>query len=120
MLDSKLTTINVPTSNYLGYTDEKAKVDFYIAKAIQLLNDKGYETICCCSGHVHKYNDTMMCGYVWFNCELTSAPYGWYIDDFKMPTGGDTIRYEAKATEKMLKKKMAKLMRWVKSLPYKE
>lgn len=122
--DNILTSINVPTSDLIfkkPIQSSNAKVDIYIAKAIQLLNDKGYKTICCCSGHTHRdadgLTDVLMRGYVWFENKLSTAPYGWYIDDFKMPTGGDCIRYEAKKSHKGLMKKMKKLMRWAKALP---
>ena len=122
--DKELTTLKgISDTNFWGEDTGPAKVDFYIAKAIQLLNDKGYKTNCCCSGHIRKFSkccpkkDFFMTGYIWFACDLPSAPNGWYLDENKMISGGDTIRYESKATIKMLKKKMAKLMRWVKALP---
>lgn len=118
--DSILTTINVPTSNW--HEEGNAKVDIYIAKAIQLLNDKGYPTNCCCSGHYKKdlggSDGHLMDGYVWFKCDIPYPPSGWYLDSWKMPSGGDTIRYQSKRSKTILQKKMKKLLRWAKELPW--
>ena len=38
-------------SNIDGYLDDYFEIDDYIAKPVQILNQKGYKTKFCCSGH---------------------------------------------------------------------
>ena len=88
---------------------------------IKMLNDKGYDTKFCCSGHL---SDRICRGYVLFadSVNLESKPRGWYVDkkDAKL-FGGTTIRYSFKedAIDKkrqMIHRKMNALIRWADGL----
>ena len=94
------------------------EVDELMLEPIKILNNKGYITQYCCSGHV--YQSTVR-GYVSFHRDINidSAPKGWYLDE-------NCIRYNEDYDEdrlasdvqrrKYIDTKIENLLEWVMNL----
>lgn len=80
----------------------KDEIDELILPIIEILNDKGYETLYCCSGHIG--TSTSNCCYIVFKAEClpNTLPKGFVLEDdeyyknnykpFDTPKGQITIR----------------------------
>lgn len=67
-------------------------VENKMAKVISLLNSKGYETVCCCEGHME--GNYVSLPYISFKqnvpCNIfMSLPDGWYVDIDSLETPED-------------------------------
>jgi len=64
------------------YQDHEIEVDYDIQPAITLLNQKGYRTRYCCSGHC---DDTFSNAYIAFDkpYQFKEMPEGWTYDSFR-------------------------------------
>ena len=119
--DDKKIKIPIPDSDL----SDIAEIDYYIAKAIWILNKKGYRTEYCCSGH-EKWQTVLepkLTGYVAFNCEIPYPPKGWWIEklrhSYTNPAIKMVIRYNGLKSDCILKKSKL-LLRWAKQLPINE
>ena len=94
------------------------EIDEEMIVPIQILNEKGYWTRFCCSGHVYTDNSG---GYLMFDtnkCRMPdTSPKGWYIDEM-------CIRYDSTKEEltpaerrKYVQRKINALVTWCESLP---
>ena len=99
--------------------NSNAEIDILIAKSIEILNKKGYETRFCCSGHLKKGKET--CAYITFKDFYDDFPYlyGWELDNSgQVENCGSTIRcFVKKPTYRKLKRIHSRLRDWCKKLP---
>ena len=90
------------------------EVDDFIAPAISILNQKGYLTAFCCSGHAEDPHDPEL-AYIAFEfggITPVTIPAGWYwAFDGQME-----YRYEA-VTQTMIEAVMSELTAWAAALP---
>lgn len=109
-------TTNCPISTCCGIIFE---CDEEMLVPISILNEKGYITEFCCSGHIY---DTSNSGYIMFadNEYIPyTTPQGWTIDN-----DGRTIRYEFSKNATIFKKvkerhkKIENLLKWCEELEY--
>ena len=81
---------------------------------IEILNQKGYATRFCCSGHLY---EKVCRGYIAFanGVELNSVPRGWHVDEKdKELFDGPIIRY--KFSESVMPKRRHKIHRKINAL----
>jgi hypothetical protein len=111
---------------------QKVEIDDKIAKSIKILNQKGFKTFTCCSGHA---DESSFYGYVCFENRLLrkyGEPEGWGRDCDILPEDHEekhwkqskrTIRYfmfediDDELKEKYINMMINNLLVWVKGLP---
>ena len=110
--------IHCPNADCYGKAFE---IDELMIIPIKLLNQKGYKTRFCCSGHI---SDKIGGGYVAFrpNIDIPSLPKGWKKDKQGLNDGSQCIRYDMKTTDilkryNIIQTKMRALIRWCNELP---
>lgn len=109
--------IHCPKTNCIGTLIE---VDELLIPTIQILNDKGYTTKFCCSGH---YTDQHPNGYIMFEdgVELPYIPEGFIKDnDYNNTTIRSTLSSTKPTFEdfKVICDNAKTLLDWAISLPY--
>ena len=98
------------------------EVDDAIAQHIIELNNKGYQTEYCCSGHAGKYSP----GYILFDTATSSyikqyviyAPGRWYFNFMQDKRVGVYMRlHDRPISEKLLEVRLKSLQKWIDELP---
>lgn len=110
--------ISCPNTKCVGQIIE---VDELMLPIIKILNQKGYYTKFCCSGH--SYNEVSQC-YIMFekDIELSNAPNGYFFEKFTSGINKDCIIIEKifEGSEykifKDINKNANQLLMWVKKL----
>lgn len=96
------------------------EVDELMIMPIKLLNQKGYTTLFCCSGHIER---GYCGGYISFALgkEPKTVPKGWYMDDKRCIRYDFPKKYRTNTEDRntSILKNMMALDKWCKELPNK-